>query len=340
MRHLLPCVAAVLTIVVSQPGGAFAQQAVPADPSALVIYSAQHASLSQDWINGFTRDTGINVILRQGDDMEMANLLLLEGDTSPADIFLTENAPAMALLDSEGRLVKVDEDTLAQVPAEFRASNGDWVGIAARTTVFAYNPNRISEDQLPNSLLDLADPSWRGRWGAAPGGADFQAIVSAMIQLRGADATESWLRGLKANAVIYRSNGAAMRGVNVGEVDGAVIYHYYYFGDRAGTGENTGNVALHYFGNQDPGAFVSVSAGGILTSSRHEEAAQAFLRWLTGEGGQAVLRDGDSFEYAVGIGARSNPALVPLRELDYPLVDQSLLNGAEVIQLMTNAGLF
>ncbi len=36
-----------------------------------------------------------------------------------------------------------------------------------------------------------------------------------------------------------------------------MIYHYYYFGDQAKTGENSNNVALHYFRNQDPGAFVS-----------------------------------------------------------------------------------
>ena len=39
-----------------------------------------------------------------------------------------------------------------------------------------------------------------------------------------------------------------------------MIYHYYFFGDQAKTGENSKNVALHYFKNQDPGAFVSSPA--------------------------------------------------------------------------------
>lgn len=85
-----------------------------------------------------------------------------------------------------------------------------------------------------------------------------------------------------------------MKAVNSGEVEGAVIYHYYWFGDQAKTGENSKNVGLHYFKNQDPGAFVSVSGGGILKSTQHMKEAQAFLKFLTSKAGQAVLKDGDS----------------------------------------------
>ena len=30
------------------------------------------------------------------------------------------------------------------------------------------------------AVMDLADPKWSGKWGAAPGGADFQAIVAGL----------------------------------------------------------------------------------------------------------------------------------------------------------------
>jgi iron(III) transport system substrate-binding protein len=126
--------------------------------------------------------------------------------------------------------------------------------------------------------------------------------------------------------------------VNVGEVEGAIIYQYYFFGDRSGTGESSDKVELHYFGSGDPGAFVSVSGGGVLASSSHPDAAQAFLAYVTGPKGQAILRDGNSFEYAIGSGVASNPALRPLDTLDYPKVDPSLLNAAEVVALMTAAG--
>ena len=190
-------------------------------------------------------------------------------------------------------------------------TNGHWTGIAARSTVFAYDTTKLTEDQLPKSMLDLADPSWKGRWAASPSGADFQAIVAAMLALKGEEATAAWLKAEKDGSTAYRGNRAAMAGVNNGEVEGAIIYHYYWFGDQAGTKESSANVALHYFRNQDPGAFVSVSGGGVLASSNHKEEALAFLKWVTGPGGQAVLRDGTSFEYAIGVGQAANAALTP-----------------------------
>ena len=43
--------------------------------------------------------------------------------------------------------------------------------------------------------------------------------------------------------------GAVMTAVNNGEIEGGIIYHYYYFGDQAKTGENSKNVGLYYFRN-------------------------------------------------------------------------------------------
>jgi iron(III) transport system substrate-binding protein len=310
-----------------------------AQEEGIVIYNAQHESLAEEWAAAFTKDTGIKVTLRHGKDSEFANQIVAEGAASPADVFLTENSPAMALVENAGLFAPVDPETLAQVPESFRPTSGNWIGIAARSTVFVYNKEKLSADLLPKSLLDLADPSWKGRWGASPTGADFQAIVSALLELKGEDVTAAWLKAMKENFTAYRGNGTVMKAVNAGEIDGGVIYHYYWFGDQAKTGENSNNVALHYFKNQDPGAFVSISGGGVLASSKNAKEAQAFLKWLTGKGGQGILRDGTSYEYAVGAGAESNAKLVPLADLDAPKVDPSVLNAKKVIDLMTAGGL-
>jgi iron(III) transport system substrate-binding protein len=305
----------------------------------IVVYNAQHESLTKAWAEAFTQETGIKVTIRQGGDTEMANQLVQEGANSPADVFLTENSPAMALVDQAGLFAPIDADTLAQVPEGFKPADGHWIGIAARSTVFVYNKDLLPADQLPKSLLDLAKPEWKGRWAASPGGADFQAIVGALLQLKGEQVTADWLAGMKENATAIRGNSAAMKAVNAGQIPGAVIYHYYYFGDQAKTGENSKNVTVYYFRNQDPGAFVSVSGGGVLASSKNQKDAQAFIKWVTGKGGQTVLRDGDSFEYAVGVGAESNPKLEPLAKLDAPKVEASTLDSKKVIELMTKANL-
>ena len=305
----------------------------------IVVYNAQHESLTKEWADKFSAETGIKLVIRQGSDLEFANQIIAEGERSPADVFLTENSPAMVLVDNAGLFAPVEAETLAQVPENYKPANGHWTGIAARTTVFAYDKTKLPEEQLPKSMLDLADPSWKGRWAASPGGADFQAIVGALLALKGEAETASWLKAMKENFTAYRGNSAAMKGVNAGEIEGAVIYHYYYFGDQAKTGENSKNVALHYFRNEDPGAFVSVSGGGVLASSKHQKEAQAFLKWITGKGGQAALRDGTSFEYAIGVGEAANPKLEPLDKLQAPKIDPSSLDSKKVTDLMTDAGL-
>jgi iron(III) transport system substrate-binding protein len=328
-KTFLPTLALALTLVAAP---ALAQE------QGLTVYTSQHQALTQEWADAFAAKTGIPVTIRKGTDVLMANQIVQEGLNSPADIFLTENSPAMMMVQDADLFSPVEPETLAQIPEQFRPKGGMWTGIAARTTMFVYNTEMLDEADLPVSMLDLANPEWQGRWGAAAAGADFQAIVSALLELRGTDETANWLVGLKNNALPYRGNFEAMRGANIGEVAGALIYNYYYFGDQAGTGESSDKLAVHYFANKDPGAFISVSGGGVLKASDNPEAAQQFLAFITGPEGQAVLRDGHSYEYAIGSGIEPNPALPPLSSIDSPDVDTSLGNAQEVVQLMTAAG--
>jgi iron(III) transport system substrate-binding protein len=305
----------------------------------LLIYNAQHESLTKEWIDAFTKETGVKVTYRQGGDTELGNQLIAEGDASPADVFLTENSPAMAAVEHAALFADLDAETINQVPSQYRPASGKWTGVAARTTVFVYNKAKLQPDQLPKSMLDLEQPAWKGRWGGAPAKADFQAIVSALLQLKGEQATAQWLAGMNTNAVVYNDNIATMKAVNAGEVDGGIIYHYYWFRDQAMTKADSGNTELHYFKNQDPGAFVSLSGGGVLKSSKKTQQAQQFLRFITGKAGQEVLEKGDSFEYTVASGVPANPALVPLNDLQAPVVDPSTLDAQKVSDLMTKGGL-
>jgi iron(III) transport system substrate-binding protein len=305
----------------------------------ITVYNAQHVTLTQAWVAAFTKETGIKVTQRNGSDTELGNQIVTEGAASPADVFLTENSPAMTLVDNAGLFAPVDPATLAMVPEEYRPSSGKWVGIAARSTVFAYNKTKLDAASLPKSMLDLAKPEWKGRWAASPSGADFQAIVGALLGLKGEAVAADWLKGMKTNFTAYRGNSTVLKAVNASEIEGGIIYHYYYYGDQAKTGENTKNAGMHYFKNQDPGAFVSVSGGGVLASSRNKAEAQAFLKWIVGKGGQDILRTGDSMEYAVATGAASHPSLVPLKDLDAPKLDPSKLDSKKVTDLMTKAGL-
>ncbi|MFC4950579.1 iron ABC transporter substrate-binding protein [Pseudonocardia sp. GCM10023141] len=338
--------ASVLTLATACGSGtATPSNAVPPAPAApaaggsIVLYNAQHEALAQLWADAFAAKTGIKVELRNGSDFELANQIVTEGAAAPADVFITENSPAMSLLSSKGLFAPVDEATAAQVPAKYSSSKGDWVGVAARSTVFVYNPTLLPAGQLPASIMDLAKPEWKGRFGISPSGADFQAIVSAVYAVQGDAAGAAWLQGVKDNAKIYKGNSTIMKAANAGEVPGGVIYHYYWYGDQADSGANSANTKLQFFGNKDPGAFLSVSGGGVLASSKHAAQAQQFLAFMTSAEGQKVLSDSKALEYSVASGIAPNAKLKPLTELSPPDVDLNTLNGPKIVTEMQRVGL-
>ena len=166
-------------------GSSSASASAEAVSGEITVYNAQHESLTKEWIDAFTAETGVKVTMRQGSDTELSNQIIQEGAASPADVFLTENSPAMTQVENADLFADVDAATIEQVPEELRPSTGKWTGIAARSTVLVYDKNKLTEDQLPKSMLDLANPEWKGKWAASPSGADFQAIVSALLELKG-----------------------------------------------------------------------------------------------------------------------------------------------------------
>jgi iron(III) transport system substrate-binding protein len=319
----------------STPSGSGAAAAKP----SLTLYNAQHEDLMKLMTDDFTKATGIKVEMRNGEDFELGNQLVQEGAASPADVFATENSPAMTLVGGKGLFSPVEEATLAQVPAQFAPADKSWVGFAGRSTVFAYNTAQLKPADLPASLMDLAKPQWKGKVGISPAGADFQAIVSGVLVLKGEAATASWLKGLKANTKVYQGNSAVMKAVNAGEIQSGVIYHYYWYKDQAESGANSKNITLKYFGNQDPGAFLSLSGAGVLKSSKHQAEAQQFVKYLNSPAGQKVLADSAALEYPIGKGAAANKVLKPLTELSPPTVPVTSLNGPKVVEMMQQAGL-
>ena len=325
--------------LVSTLGCTVALTGCGSDTDTLTVYSAQHESLVRAMLEDFTSETGIELEFRDANDSELANQIVQEGDASPADVFLTENSPAIDVVDKAGLLAPLDQDTLDQVGPEYRPSSGNWTGFAARSTVLAYNPADIEEAELPASILDLADPRWKDQVGIAAGGADFQAIVSAVLALEGEDATREWLTGLERNAEVYTSNTAVMKAVDEGEVPVGVMYHYYWYRDQAEGGLVGDDAKRHYFGNQDPGAFLSVSGAGVLASSDQKADAQRLVEFLTSPAAQKRLADSSALEYAVGNGVASAGELPALESLQAPDVDPGSLNAPLVTELMQDVGL-
>jgi iron(III) transport system substrate-binding protein len=308
------------------------------DGPKLVVYNAQHEQLLEEIAPKFEDATGIEVELRNGSDSELAAQLIQEGDASPADVFLTENTPAMSAVERAGLFAPLDAGATEPIPVAYRPDTGLWTGFVARSTVLVYNPSLVSEDELPDSILDLADPAWQGKVSFSPTGADFQAIVAAVLDLKGEQTTRDWLAGLKRNGTVYDGNNVVLEAVNSGQIATGIEYHYYWYRDQAESGDHSDDSRLHYFDEQDPGAFVSISGAGVLENAEHPEEAQEFVAYLTSEEGQQALADSYALEYPLNPAVDLDPPVKPFTELQPPTVAVSELDGDKVVELLSDAG--
>ncbi|MGH3781105.1 MAG: iron ABC transporter substrate-binding protein [Pseudonocardiaceae bacterium] len=326
-----------LLVVGGCGGGSSTQNAAG---QTITVYSGQHEQTAQMLAAGFTAATGIKVDLRSGGEAELANQILQEGAASPADVFYAENSPALEALREKNLLSSVDGATLAAVPSAYDSPQCRLVGVSARSAALAFNTAETSEAQLPASVLDMAGPAWKGKFGYAPTETDFQPVLTAVAKLKGTDVERQWLADLKANAKVYPDNETLVAAVNSGEIATGLIDHYYWYRLQRELGPAKTTSALHYFGPGDPGSLVDVSGAAVLASSKQAGAAQKFLAYLVSPPAQTIIGTSDSYEYPLGSGVVTSQPLRPLNELHPPaLTADDLGDGRSSLAMLQQAGL-
>lgn len=286
--------------------------------SELTLYSAQHQQTTNALVSGFTKQTGIKVNVVNGDEDATTAKIEQEAAKSPADLVYTENSPWLEQLDQRGLLAKVDASTLAAIPKQDSGASGDWVGVSARFSGITYNTSRLPAAELPQSIMDLANPAWKNRIEIAPAETDFWPVVSSVLHTSGQAKTLDWLNGLKANAGSndnVPSNETLAADISQGNSDLGVLNQYYYHRLRTEVGPNAIGSQFAFFAPHDPGYVENVSGAAVLASSENQAAARKFLQFLTSQAGQTILARSDSFEYPLANGVPANPQLPPLNTL-------------------------
>ena len=305
---------------------------------SLTVYSGRSEELVGPLLEQFTAATGVEVEARYGDTAEMANLILTEGENSPADVFFAQDAGALGAVAAEGLLAELPGETLDQVEERFRSPSGEWVGVSGRARVVVYNTDAISETDLPDSILGFTDSDWSGRIGWAPTNGSFQSFVTALRVLEGEEGARAWLEGIEANEPsVYEGNGAALDAVIAGEIDVAFINHYYLMQRLA---EEPDVPAANFFlTDGDPGALVNVAGAGILTTAANAEAAQTFVEYLLSEEAQTYFAE-ETKEYPLVEGVEPNADLPALGEIGTPDIDLSDLSDLEgTLELLQEVGI-
>ena len=314
------------TIQISQPP--------PSEP--LVIYSGRSESLVDAVIQQFSQATGIGVEVKYAGTSQLAATLLEEGSNSPADIFFAQDPGGLGAV--EGMMSTLPDRVLSRVPDWARSPQGKWVGLSGRARTVVYNPERVSEDELPDDIWGFVNPEWKDRIGWAPTNASFQTMVTAMRALWGGEKTTQWLEGVQANnPTIYPKNTPQVAAVAAGEIDVGLVNHYYLFRFLAEEGEDF--PARNYHPRTGgPGATVMVAGAGILESTDNRDAAEKFLEFMLSRVGQQYFA-GQTFEYPLVEGVNVPHVLVPLDGINHPnipLKDLADLEGTQ--QLLRETG--
>src|SRR5687768_4889381 len=152
---VLLLILAALAVLAGQPALASAAEEV-------VIYSARHYG-QEPAFDAFTKATGIQIKMLNGDAGQIFERLKAEGDKTPADVLLTVDAGNLWNAARAGLLQKIDSPELVtSVPAHLRDPEMRWVGLTMRARTIMYNTRKVKPAEL-STYEALGDTRWKGR---------------------------------------------------------------------------------------------------------------------------------------------------------------------------------
>jgi len=280
------------------------------------IYSHRQPFLINPFLELFTEETGIktNVVYSK---KGLAQRLKAEGDKSPADVILTVDIGRLYIYDDLDLLAPINSKKLLNnIPIYLRSPENTWFGLSKRARVIVVNKNKIKDGEITR-IEDLADTKWKGKICTRPGSHVYnRGIMASVLAALGEEKAEQWAKSF-VNNFAKRPQGndrAQVKAIYEGECDIALINNYYFgklkFSEDPEQRKWVENVKLIFpnQGENDRGAHVNISGGGIAKYSKNKENALALLEFLTSEKAQKLYGE-INFEYPV------NPKVLPSLEL-------------------------
>jgi len=314
------------------------------------IYTSRHYDADDILYEEFTKETGIKVNIISGSGSALMERLKSEGDNSPGDVFFTVDAGNLSKFQKEGFFQSIKSKKIKSVvPEELRGPNDEWISIAKRARVIFYNPKNVSENELKNlSYEDLSDPKWKGRIVIRSSSNMYnQSLVASIISNNGIAVTEKWAKAFVSNFARkpQGNDRSQILAVANGEADIAIANTYYLGLMLSGRGgeeqEAAGSKVKIYFPNQDNrGAHVNVSGGGVLKNAPNKANAIKFLEFLLSEKAQIHIVN-NTFEYPVLDTVMPN-SLIAQFGTDFKIDNTSVADfgdlNPEAVRLMDRVG--
>ncbi len=277
----------------------------------LIVYSGRAERLIKPVLDAFQAQTGIKVDLLSSKTTELVNRLQAEKERTPADVFVTNDAGSLERARELGILRPLNLRVVDRtIPAQFRAPDNSWIGLSGRVWIVVYNTDRMKPTAV-TSILDLADPRWKGTLAIPNAGSEYlQAGVSVIKAALGTERARSFLEGLRTNAgnQVYGKSSQIVRAVAKGRVTLGVVNHYYIY--RHLTRDPTAPIAAlipdqHKSGM---GAIMNVAGIGVVKHTRRLDAAKQLVAFLVSRSGQKMFAELNK-EYPLHPEVDADPAL-------------------------------
>ena len=145
-----------------------------------------------------------------------------------------------------------------------------------------------------------------------------------MIQLEGEDTASAWVEAMQKNkARPYPKNTPAVLAVSRGEVDVALVNHYYLYRLKAEHGDDF-PVENHYFRSGKADSLINVTGAAILATSKNKQAAEKFLSYLLSESAQTYFTS-ENYEFPLVSKIETPLGLPDISTLNPPVVDLAKL---------------
>ena len=245
-----------------------------------------------------------------------------------ADLFWAVDTGSIGMVTDAGAAKPLPSDLTTQLKEGFQYPS--WSPVTGRVRTLPYNTQRVSPEQIPDSVMALADSDLKLGW--APAYSSFQSFVTAMRLLEGEKATRAWLKGVNRNAKKYAGELGVVMGVERGEVDVGFANHYYTL--RLKSGKPDANVALAYTKN-DAGCLVNAS--GIVALSDGDLPVN-FIRYLLTHEVQSYLAR-EAYEIPLVQDVAQPEGLASLSTLTPPAMDlRNLADLRPTLNLMRDVG--
>ena len=310
------------------------------DDADLQIYTARHYDLEEAFAE-FTDETGISVEFLSGDDAELLERLKAEGDSTPADIFMTVDAGMLWNAGEQGVLQPVDSAVLDEaVPQDLRDPDGQWYGLAMRARTVVYDPESVDPADLDatDTYAALGDPQWAGRVCMRDETASYtQSLVASLIDLHGREKALDIVQGWVDNDVQIMSNDVELlEAIDAGGCDVGISNHYYLA--RMLEEDPDFDVELYWASQEGDGTHVNISGAGLVEGTDAPEEAQQLLEWLATDG-QSAFVDANH-ELPVNPEVEPEPLAASFGGFDRMPVDARAYGSlnSEAVELLDEAG--